>query len=112
MLKKAMKKTAEKRRMVAFLKMTPWTSIFTNVHAASKRKTHLVDSPNFARKRGENLPGDGLERVRRGQLLALQQPLESLNTRLDLNTLVRRSPGGFRQRDASAVGNPGHQQRQ
>src|SRR5262249_3073413 len=60
----------------------------------------------------ENLFGDRFERVERNQLLALHQPLESLNARLDLNPLVRHSPGGFRQRDASAVGDPDHQQRQ
>ena len=60
----------------------------------------------------ENLPGNGLERVERNQFLALQQPLESLNARLDLNPLIRRGPGCFRQRDASAVGDPDHQQRQ
>src|SRR5262249_11115408 len=60
----------------------------------------------------ENLPGNRLERVKRDQLLALQQPLESLDARFDLNPLVRHSPSGFRQRDASAVGNPDHEQRQ
>src|SRR5215472_4595418 len=60
----------------------------------------------------ENLPGDRLERVERNQFLALDQPLESLNPRLDLNRLVRHSPTGFRQRNAPAVGDSDHQQRQ
>src|SRR5262249_27003013 len=59
----------------------------------------------------ENLPGDRLERVERNQFLALDQPLESLNARLDLNRLVRHGPSGFRQRNAPAVGDSDNQPR-
>jgi len=60
----------------------------------------------------ENLFGDRLEGVERNELLALHQSLESLNARLDLNSLIRDSPGGFRQRNAPTVGDPDHLQRQ
>ena len=60
----------------------------------------------------ENFLGDRLEGLERKELLALQEPLESLDTRLKLNPVVKHGPGSFRQRDAPTKGDPNHQERQ
>jgi hypothetical protein len=60
----------------------------------------------------QNFSGNRLERIEGDQFLALQEPFESLDTRLDLNTLVRHSSGRFRQGDALAISDSNHQERQ
>ncbi len=44
----------------------------------------------------KNFPGHRLEGLKRDQLLALQQPFESLDARFDLNPLERHGSGRFR----------------
>lgn len=60
----------------------------------------------------EDLPGSWLERIKRNQFLALHQALESLHSRLDLNSLGKRFLRRFRQGHAPAISAPDHQQHQ